>query len=282
MNCKRKHLWDYGPEAVTPKRPKAYFWLGSNVHAALAELYKTGYDYRACMTEYDRLAVQVPVDPASNYYQDFVDAVTKGRELLDGYLAEYPKMPWTVLHVPEESIKVPFGKDDKHMFEAICDLIVQYQDGIFVVDHKTPSRTGPSYWDPYLVDLQTTSYVWAVRKWLGQPVVGMIPNVLKKTKTPAYEQKVFTRNEEDLEDFETQLEVMTDELEHHKVRIAESHERVGPPSDRLYSKHVMNVLAPQNTDHCNARYGTCQFFTLCESRGAQFVVDENFNRRRRP
>jgi hypothetical protein len=238
-----------------------------------------GEGLAAAQAKYDEVAF-LPADVVGTEAEGkFAAAVEKGRELLAGYVAKYPTEPWEVLLVPDEAVFVPFGDEDE--LEFIPDLVVRMNEAVWVVDHKVPRATGDSYYAPFVIDLQATSYLWGIEKKLSEPVAGFIVNVLKKTKVPRFERKTFSRTARDLEDFEEQTRAKLWEM---KFVDAEVRRTMVDPRHQieegsLYSRRVLNVLAPQNTDQCSAHFGVCEFMDLCETRGALTSVEANYRDR---
>ena len=257
--------------------------LGKWCHAGLKAWYTQRhlpFDQRleAMMAAYDRAVGSSPI-PATLFVTDkkCLAAPQLGRTLLAGYVSRYPTETWTVLHVPDESVVLDLDNGDQ--LEFILDLMVRLVNGgIYIVDHKVLSSTGASYYRGLFVDLQITCYLWAAERWLGEPIAGFIPNILKKTKTPQYERhQTFSRTPSDLEEFERQMLVEMRQLDD-LTRTYDELTKAEP--GKLYNKYVMATHWPKNTKACTAR-GTCEFIELCETQGDLGIVQAQFKARER-
>jgi hypothetical protein len=66
------------------------------------------------------------------------------------------------------------------------DIAVNFMDQLLVVDHKTTSRLGNTFWDKFQLSGQMLGYAWALQQIFGEPCAGVIVNVAafrKPTKT---------------------------------------------------------------------------------------------------
>jgi hypothetical protein len=274
-------MWRYGPQPLEPKTPSINLELGKWGHAGLKAWYTQrhlpyGERVEAMMAAYEAayqaIAPRIPLDD-----EKWMKAPEQGRQLLAGYVARYPTETWEIIHVPDESVVLDLG--DGNQLEFILDLMVRLPNrGLYVVDHKFLSSTGPSYYKSLFVDLQITCYLWAAERWLGEPISGFIPNVIKKTKTPQYERhQTYSRTPSDLEEFERQLIVEMRELKDLE-RTYDELQKAEP--GKLYNKYVMATHWPKNTKACTAR-GTCEFIELCETQGDLGIVRAQFQPRER-
>ena len=193
-------------------------------------------------------------------------------DLITSYNAHYPIEAFEVLRLPngKPAIEVPFAvpigelevnrellvrNPDgtitlryvgtiKVMWTGKIDLIYKREGRIYIMDHKTTSMMGPSYFREFDLSSQVCGYLWAVSKLLGNvAVAGFIVNALairKQTKTG----KRF-------------------EFERYPV----------PADDSLIAEFVEDVLHdvsdliefasrgyfPKHTKWCVGKYGPCQY-----------------------
>lgn len=113
-----------------------------------------------------------------------------------------------------------------HTLRGKTDAIIKWDGFIWLMEHKTASKTGNVYWAQWHLAKQPTAYIYGIWKTLGIMPRGMVLNaVIKPTdnmvdsynsrrkygpnKTAAdylgYERDIFPRTEEDLKRFESEF-----------------------------------------------------------------------------
>lgn len=129
------------------------------------------------------------------------------------------------------------------------DLIVMYHGKPWVVDHKTTSRGGSSWWNQFEISPQMAGYVWAGAQLHGEPIAGVIINrlLIHKNKKPASEQ--FQRKAFYFEEYK---------LEEWKQAKIEQYHLIKQQQD---AGHF-----PMRTRACVEKYGTCQFHQICTTK----------------
>lgn len=116
-----------------------------------------------------------------------------------------------------------------------------------IVDHKTTSIGGPTYYDGFDLTQQFRGYCWAATKISGEPVLKAMANVIegrKPTKTGVsleFQRKWITYLPEKISTWETDM----------KAIIAD-----------FMSKLVKGHF-PENTHSCVGKYGKCEYFDVC-------------------
>jgi len=138
--------------------------------------------------------------PPEDDYRTFSCAV----ELIRRYEDAYPFEQFEVVRGLDGSpmIEVPFaiplgliptnidGKDItiKIVWTGRIDMayISENGGGLYVMDHKTTSVMGPSYFSAFTISHQLYGYAWAVEQLTGKPVTAVVINALgvrKPTRT---------------------------------------------------------------------------------------------------
>lgn len=127
------------------------------------------------------------------------------------------------------------------------DLIVRRETGLFVVDHKTTSVFGSTYYDQFQHSSQTLGYMWAGQTFLGEPFRGFIINVfpVRKSRKPTAgepeRQRVFLVDQDNLDEWRLNTLALLDLF-------------LGVVGDDFY---------PKMTNQCTTKFGRCQYFDVC-------------------
>lgn len=115
------------------------------------------------------------------------------------YGEAYPFESFEVVKMPDGRpfIEVPFalplgeleqedGKTIKLVWTGRIDLAYLVNSSLYIMDHKTTSVMGPSYFTSFEISHQLYGYAWAAEQLLGTQVSGVVINALgirKPTKT---------------------------------------------------------------------------------------------------
>lgn len=127
------------------------------------------------------------------------------------------------------------------------DGIVEY-GSTMVLDHKTTSVLGPTFYDDFVLSSQMHGYTWAARK-LGYDVRGLLLDVLalrkpSKSGTPTeFQRQRYFYFDEHLAEWEKDtFTLITDFLE-----------------------HLCRNYFPKSPKWCHGKYGKCQYWHVCTS-----------------
>lgn len=122
--------------------------------------------------------------------------------------------------------------------------------GNWIVDHKTTSIGGVTFWGEFQLSQQTVGYTWAARKLLPEvPIRGAIVNALigrKPTKTGVAHE--FDRMEFEYPDWQT------DEWHNNTASLC-----------RDFVHHLMDGFFPMRTKSCFGKYGKCRYHDVCSA-----------------
>jgi hypothetical protein len=139
----------------------------------------------------------------------------------------------------------------KIIYTGRIDLLIRDGQQCFVVDHKTTSMLGDSYWKDLQMSEQQRGYCWAMREVTGEEPTGYLMNILacrKPTKTgKAIEfarQRFFTK-------------VPPDQLD-------EWHANMLDQVDMFLYHYERGCFPRYHSGHCVHKYGECQFYKVCE------------------
>jgi len=174
LSCQVKHDFRFNKRLV-PAEEREVLTLGKAVHIGLEAWYLTGDIEHAlrAMREYLERST----------YRDDLIQLTAG--MLTGYIEHWRGQDdFEVLHV-ELAFRVPLTTPSgqaSRIFDLVgrVDMVVRRPDGsIWVVEHKTVGVKDAQYFRRLETDFQIRAYVWAVSRFLGLPVKGVLYNVLR-------------------------------------------------------------------------------------------------------
>ena len=149
-----------------------------------------------------------------------------------------------------------------HYFRGKTDAVISWKGKIWLLEHKTTAMTGNIFYDKFMLDFQTTGYLYGIGKALGTRPHGFLLNVLKKPNKNAkdqlsvsFEREPYLRSDEDILRFEH-------EFTHH----AEDYENV-VVNNRFAMDGAWN-------ESCVKWQRRCHFWDVCKNHGK--IVPEQF------
>lgn len=151
----------------------------------------------------------------------------------------------------------PMYEDEKPIpviYTGRIDLPVLWNGTICIIDHKTASRLGQSYFDEKQMSAQLIGYCWAFEQLTGQQVTHFCIDAIRTGQIPAKPQggiEAWWR-----ETLQRQRYPVTPEqlVEWKKNTIALVEE---------FFYHYKKRFFPQKTVWCSGKYGKCQYFGVC-------------------
>lgn len=126
------------------------------------------------------------------------------------------------------------------------DVVVKGPDGLYIVDHKTASLEGPTFWKDFELSNQMRGYNAIANRLLGTKIKGVIIDALigrKPTKTG------------NAHEFKRALVTYTDE------QLDEWRENALSTISDMFN-HLVQAYFPQQTKWC-MQYGGCPFHQVC-------------------
>lgn len=246
LNCQRKYFWRYVEhfQPVGYDRPALDF--GTAIHEGLRVWYEEG-----------------KLNPALDAFHDLWDerwedtkrTHEKGEELLRSYVEKYPDEPFEWISPPEQVFKVKLFDTN---FVGRFDGVIKFQSMPLIIDHKTATRMGQSYFYRFRPDMQMSAYVWAARQLFEEKIMGAYINVLYFTKTKMkFEREIIPREDWELEEF---LDVASSVISQIQSRDRDNYREWTP-----------------NWSFCD-HWGTCKFRDLCVSEDPYRTARGEFER----
>lgn len=126
-------------------------------------------------------------------------------------------------------------------YGGIFDGLIEFSQHVFILEHKSTSVLGGTYFNQFKPNNQVCGYIWAAGQLSGKKVDGALINAIGVYKAGAtkFERKMTSRSEVAIEEWKRNVQATCAEIKHH--------ERVG---------HW-----PMRTQACTL-YGLCEFHSV--------------------
>ena len=126
------------------------------------------------------------------------------------------------------------------------DACIKMFEQIFVMDHKTASVTGESYYEDFELSSQMLGYTWALRE-LGYPAVGLFADVLETRKPSATGKSINQRRQPYwYNDFHV------DEWKMDTLHLISA-----------FIEEWITGFFAKGTKWCHGKYGRCGYWQVC-------------------
>ena len=152
-----------------------------------------------------------------------------------------------------------------HYFRGKTDAVISWKGKIWLLEHKTTAMTGNIFYDKFMLDFQTTGYLYGIGKSLGTRPHGFLLNVLKKPNKNAkdqlsvsFEREPYLRTDEDILRFEKEF-----------IHSAEDYENAV-----TQNRWTMDGAWNESCVKYNRR---CYFWDVCKNHGR--IVPEQFRQK---
>jgi hypothetical protein len=86
-------------------------------------------------------------------------------------------------------------------YTARSDLVVEFPDGVWVVDHKTTARQSVEFVEGWQTEPQILGLYWAYKPVYGDRLRGVSINGIVKTKTPVFLRNMYAVDDRMLDDW---------------------------------------------------------------------------------
>lgn len=232
--CPRKYHWRHNL-GWTPNSFSPALNFGGLMHGGLA----IWYEHEDAERALDYMASADYVDVPGEFR-------TRGRAMtvMAEYVTHYQVEPWDKIILTETpfTIETPEG----FRYGGKIDLVVVWRGGVWVVDHKTTTRGGPTYWNQFPNSPQMVGYVWAANQLTGHDIRGVIINRILVHKNPKPPEIMFVRRP---------FFYNSDKInEWYEMRVAAYHEM---------ARCFENDHWRPRWDSCITKYGKCQYYDVC-------------------
>jgi hypothetical protein len=248
--------------------------FGSAIHAALEYRYKTSKNTALTDSQWQEQAAVVEAHFATNPpAEDDYRTPSWAIDVLKKYNSIYNVEPFNVLvdkdgntlcelsfALPLFTYEVPsrlHGMTVEKIpviYTGRIDLPVSWDGQLWVLDHKTTSMLGQSYFDQATMSAQQLGYLWAAQELTGKKFAGFVINAIRVKQPPM-------KPKDGLdswwrESFQRQRFHVTDQqIAEWKINCI--------ALVREFFFHYESDCFPMKTAWCSGKYGKCQYFDVC-------------------
>lgn len=243
QRCPRCYYWKYIQNLQKDKTAYPLI-LGRAVHEGLAALYADKPTEPEVDEVYEEELAKPLLGPEKEELKK-MQAYTQ--YIIQQYKTHYASEPWTIL-APEIEGSCSLGR---HTLFFRLDGAVTMKGNPWLLEHKTTSMLGNTYFKQYTLDGQITTYMYALEKVLDIQPVGVILNVIRKTKNMSgveFARDAILRPPGFVSSFMKDLEWQVDTIE---------------GCTEMY--HDNRGDWPMYTHDCLAFFRTCDYMELCRN-----------------
>ena len=176
--CPKRYWWTY-IENLVPKTTLRVLEIGANMHTALG-LHFEQKEPQALEAIHD--------DPeVTGLYRD--------------YLLQYPKEEEFEVIATEHFTEAQLDFDYDVWYAVKADNIIRFRKLLFLFEHKTCGRLGPTDIRRYLQSPQIKGYIWGMNHVLKTKIHGCLWDFIIKTKHTEFQRIPQLYNESELEEW---------------------------------------------------------------------------------
>lgn len=242
---------------------KAALNFGGAIHAGLEVRYKSSEATSLVLpTTYtaqcEALMQYVEKNPIGD---DDFRTPTFAAEVLAAYNKNCYSEPFSVLRddkgreMVELSFAVPIGevRGIPCVWAGKIDVAILWENRYWVLDHKTTSILGGTYFNQFYNSNQMIGYCWALEHLINHPIAGALINVLairrptKTGKSIEFARQRFEYPASRIEEWQSNTLGIIDNF------FYECNKPLQDANDRF----------PMHTSWCIGKFGTCPYFDVC-------------------
>lgn len=250
---------------------KAALNFGGAVHAGLEVRYKSEEGAMLVLpTTYSKqcesLMEYVEKNPIGD---DEFRTPTFAATVLQQYNQNYTSEPFSILRdgegkpMVELAFAVPIGEVNgiPCIWSGKVDVAISWEGRYWVLDHKTTSILGGTYFNQFYNSNQMIGYCWSLQHLLNQPIAGALINVLAIRRP--------TKTGKSIEFVRQRFEYPTSRIEEwqdNTLQIIENFFHMCDKMEQLGEDITMNraeIAFPQHTQWCIGKFGQCGYFDVC-------------------
>lgn len=263
QECPRKfairHIWD-----LVPNNKSMPLYFGEFMHDCLSKWYETGDEEQA-------LAIW---EEYEDNQWDEKRTKSKGIDIFKEYVKTYPTEPFKIL-ANELPFEVLIKREYGHEFYLTgkIDLVVEWHGGNkYILDHKTSSRLGSTYFKQFKPGRQMLGYCFATQELLDIDITGAFINALAVYKSKfAFERGLVSFTPRDFAEYIFIIPRIMQEMAVAERNYAHDVEVF----DNYSPWDIMNSHFLPNWDSC-FNWGGCPYRDICKSHGAKSVIDAGY------
>lgn len=270
LTCPRKYLWRYVEEVEPVEKPESLV-LGSAVHRWLEYFYsQVPVDREMLLTEeLSSKARGILNGVINNYHQVYQDDFEKFEVIgVERMLSGQIVNPVT----NRSSANFVFGGKLDTLVRLKVDISEIPSGSLAIMETKTAARVDGLFWNRISMDPQVALYSHYVSEEIGEPVVGVILNIIQKPS-------LRRRKAETEEEFMDRIrEKMSDpEMYHRRVIPVSDLDAAELLNDLWNTKNFINLAREQNaypkcSSACTMFNSQCDYLPLCASKDPEEVI----------
>jgi hypothetical protein len=304
-NCPQACAWRYLHE-LAPIERSQNLRFGSLIHQCLEHWHGTG-DLAGTLELVETACRQSLGDPEVKAAWHLATA------MLMGYVMRYPEEAFTVVALEKTFAGPLLNPETGHASRTFSlagkvDGIVRLDGELFLLEHKTAAVVDGDYLERLWMDFQIRLYAYALEKFLGLRIAGVLYNILVKAKLRqghGETEEEFRQRAAELAaanksgkttaqrklpetdaDFQGRLRAKyADPSLFHREMLYFSREQIAEVEHELWMLAQQFLFArrrqafSRNTSHCYHYGAPCAYVPLCRANGAQHVIDNLYERR---
>ena len=231
-------------EKIVPKKKSDALILGEGIAAGLAEFRSSGSPISA-MEEFVRITMSRRLIPEiETPSPKMFRSVKRGAEILEGYMKRHPDEPETIV-LTEQRFAIPLT--DTIIFEGKLDAISKISTGLALIEDKTTSRLGDSFFDMLKKSSQITWYLMAAND------LGLLDDKPKCILNAIYSNYAKLRYERD---------ITTKSI----AKLEDARQNLKDLIQNILDAELLNRFPKNNVDggEC-VKYGGCDYLILCSN-----------------
>lgn len=175
------------------------------------------------------------------------------KRLMDAYIGFYPMLQDPFLQHEVVAVEEFVEVQGTFPFTSRIDLVYRTVGGLWIVDHKSSRAMGQDLTSGWAINGQMLGLAYAAtHHWPDEPILGLIINVLVRTKTPQFKRVTLPLRRDLIGEWITKMEIWLNSV--------------------LPQYEVLGW--PPNYASCIHRYGRCPFYSYCEAGEADALLDE--------
>lgn len=151
-------------------------------------------------------------------------------------------------------------------YHGFIDLLISRRGLLYVMDFKSTSQLGPSYWDDKKAIAQPKGYAWALEQLLGVKVHGYLIRAIRTIPPPKYVTDGTASKKGEFKKISDWWDESLSEQSYElgEGELSEWKENAIAQVKQFFYHHSQGIY-PQNKSMCIAKYGKCQYFEVCST-----------------
>lgn len=280
-NCRQKFYYRCKKFLVPPSEP-AYFRFGRIIHLALADWHirnrmENPQERRdETLTSLDReYGAEIEQLKRNIFFQEEIDELEFEREIaktmIKGYMEKYPEEDFEVL-VVERKFEVPIlhpdGRTCQHtQFAGVIDAILLWNGKLWLMENKTAKNINGSYLHRLQLDTQISGYVYGAEVTLGEPIHGILYNILPKSQLRLKQNETPDSLLQRIkEDYQGKLQFVRHEVYRNPYDLQRfQYELWAIAQEHWWMRNASKEFYYRNPSQCGfpSSGATCPYFDLC-------------------